>query len=42
MVAQFEQEGRGPKWVSDGKLMVRIQGQGYSPNYPGGIPPAQG
>ncbi|XP_062510667.1 arylsulfatase-like [Corticium candelabrum] len=35
MVKQFQEEGRGPDWVSpDGKLMRRIKGQLYSPNYP--------
>ena len=35
MVAQFEDEGRGPKWVRDGELMVRPQGETYGPNFPG-------
>ncbi len=26
---------RGPAWVSDGKLMVRVKGQEFSPNFPG-------
>ena len=38
MVEQFEKEGRGPKWVEGGKLVVRTEGQTYSPNYPGGAP----
>ena len=36
MVQQFEAEGRGDKWVQDGKLMVRPQGETYGPNYPKG------
>lgn len=36
MVKQFQEEGRGPDWVSpDGKLMRRVKGQLYSPHYPG-------
>ena len=31
---QFETEGRGDAWVQRGRLMVRPQGQTYSPNYP--------
>ena len=31
---QFETEGRGDAWVQEGRLMVRPQGQTYSPNYP--------
>lgn len=34
MVAQFEREGRGPKWVQNGTLIARPTGQTYSPNYP--------
>ena len=34
MVAQFEEESRGEEWVKDGKLMQRVKGQVYSPNYP--------
>merc|ERR1719272_490203 len=36
MVNQFVTEGRGDEWVLDGKLLKRIHGQTYSPNYPGG------
>ena len=35
MVEQFEREQRGPLWVQNGRLMKRIKGQPYSPNYPG-------
>ena len=35
LVKQFEQEGRGPSWVQDGKLVRRTKGQLYSPHYPG-------
>ena len=38
MVAQFEQEGRGPTWVLDGKLQRRTKPQTYSPHYPGKAP----
>lgn len=34
MVEQFENESRGSLWVQDRKLMRRIKGQLYSPNYP--------
>lgn len=34
LVKQFEQEGRGPTWVQEGKLMRRTKGQLYSPHYP--------
>lgn len=34
MVQQFVKEGRGEDWVKDGKLMTRVKGQLYSPNYP--------
>ena len=34
LVQQFVSEQRGPLWVQDGKLMQRIKGQLYSPNYP--------
>ena len=34
LVDQFESEGRGPVWVQNGKLMQRVKGQLYSPNYP--------
>ena len=34
MVAQFENEQRGSDWVQDGKLMRRVKGMQYSPNYP--------
>mmetsp|Transcript_45911 Transcript_45911/g.120372 ORF Transcript_45911/g.120372 Transcript_45911/m.120372 type:complete len:204 (+) Transcript_45911:845-1456(+) len=34
MVDQFEAEGRGPDWVQHAQLMVRPNGQTYSPNYP--------
>ena len=37
MVAQFEKEGRGPKWVSNGKLLTR-QTETYGPNFPGHVP----
>eukprot|EP00729_Bicosta_minor_P003230 gene3230-7363_t len=39
MVAQFENEGRGPNWVANGMLQQRTEGQTYSPNYPP-APPA--
>lgn len=35
MVEQFEEEERGPDWVRDGRLMRRVDGQLYSPHYPG-------
>ena len=39
LVAQFEDEGRGPAWVKDGVLqarpLCRARGCIYSPNYPG-------
>ena len=38
MVAQLEEEQRGPGWVLGGKLMRRVQPQMYSPHYPGPIP----
>ena len=34
MVAQFEEEGRGPDWVQNGQLLRRTKGQVYSPHYP--------
>lgn len=34
MVSQFEAEGRGAKWVKDGKLVRRTKSTTYSPNYP--------
>ena len=34
LITQFEAEGRGEEWVKDGKLMQRVKGQLYSPNYP--------
>lgn len=35
LVEQFNSENRGPEWVdSNGKLLIRTQGQTYSPNYP--------
>ena len=34
MVTQFEREKRGSDWVNNGKLMRRVKGQLYSPNYP--------
>ena len=34
MVEQFEREGRGVAWVSEGKLQRRVKGFPYSPNYP--------
>lgn len=34
LVAQYEQEQRGPAWVQDGHLIQRVKGQLYSPNYP--------
>ena len=34
MVRQFTDEGRGEDWVKDGKLVKRVKGQLYSPNYP--------
>lgn len=34
LVRQFEDEGRGTQWVSNGHLVRREQGQTYSPNYP--------
>lgn len=37
MVSQFEEEGRGPKWVSNGKLLTR-QTETYGPNFPGHVP----
>ena len=40
LVGQFETEGRGVGWVDAGRLVVRTKGQTYSPNYPGGAPPA--
>lgn len=40
LISQFEMEGRGSDWVSNGKLQRRTQGQTYSPNYPRG-PPAK-
>ena len=36
LIKQFEAEGRGPDWVKDGKLLRRVKGMRYSPNYPGG------
>lgn len=38
MVVQFEEEQRGPDWVQNGTLMRRVQGQTYSPHYPGPVP----
>ena len=35
MVAQFEDEGRGPDWVQHGVLQQRCSSCLYSPNYPG-------
>ena len=34
LVAQFEQEGRGPVWVVNGTLQRRTKPQTYSPHYP--------
>ena len=34
MVNQFEMEGRGSEWVQNGKLVKRVKGMLYSPNYP--------
>ena len=39
---QFETEGRGDAWVQRGRLMVRPQGQTYSPNYPKQPTPGDG
>lgn len=39
MVKQFEQEGRGPGWVKDGKLVQRTAPETYGPNYPSPPPP---
>ena len=33
-VKQFEIEGRGSEWVQEGRLMKRVKGMLYSPNYP--------
>lgn len=38
LVRQFEREGRGKRWVKNGKLMQRTRQQLYSPNYPGKPP----
>eukprot|EP01116_Phalansterium_solitarium_P012833 TRINITY_DN2948_c3_g1_i1.p1 TRINITY_DN2948_c3_g1~~TRINITY_DN2948_c3_g1_i1.p1 ORF type:complete len:533 (-),score=138.11 TRINITY_DN2948_c3_g1_i1:66-1664(-) len=35
LITQFETEQRGPSWVLDGQLQRRVQGQLYSPYYPG-------
>ena len=32
MVAQFEKEGRGDKWVKDGQLQLR-ESETYGPNF---------
>lgn len=34
LVKQFKEEGRGSDWVVGDKLMQRVKGQLYSPNYP--------
>jgi arylsulfatase len=34
LVSQFESEGRGAAWVSNGVLQARTTGQVYSPHYP--------
>lgn len=39
LVAQFEDEGRGPAWVKGGVLQRRVDGEVYSPNFPSGPPP---
>ena len=36
LIKQFEAERRGPDWVKDGKLLRRVKGMRYSPNYPRG------
>lgn len=40
MVAQFQREGRGPAWVSNGQLVPRPQSINYGPNFPLPPPPA--
>lgn len=35
LAGQFAAEMRGPQWVKEGVLQQRVQGQLYSPNYPG-------
>eukprot|EP01060_Flectonema_neradi_P032771 TRINITY_DN5298_c0_g1_i1.p1 TRINITY_DN5298_c0_g1~~TRINITY_DN5298_c0_g1_i1.p1 ORF type:complete len:517 (+),score=106.91 TRINITY_DN5298_c0_g1_i1:66-1616(+) len=39
MVAQFEEEKRGPTFVLNGVLQQRVKGQTYSPNYPSNYQP---
>lgn len=35
LIDQFVRENRGPKWIVDGKLQIRVNSILYSPNYPG-------
>ena len=41
LINMFEEQNRGPNWVQNGTLQIRLQGQTYGPNFPKNPAPCQ-
>lgn len=41
LITMFQKQQRGPQWVQNGTLQIRLEGQTYGPNFPDNAAPCQ-